>query len=123
MKYTPSGTAVATFTVASTPRTFDRQTGEWRDGTPLFLRCTAWRDLAEHAAESLSRGERVIVTGRLRQRTFETREGEQRTVIELEVDELGASLRYATVAVKKVGRTAGSDAEQNGSPASAAVPI
>jgi single-strand DNA-binding protein len=89
-----NGTAVANFTVASTPRTFDRQSGEWRDGEALFLRCTAWRQLAEHIGESLSRGTRVIVQGRLRQRSFETPDGERRTVIELEADEVGTSLRF-----------------------------
>ena len=96
LRFTPSGAAVANFTVASTPRTFDRQTGEWKDGEALFLRCNIWRQAAENVAETLTRGMRVIVQGRLRQRSFETREGEKRTVIELEVDEVGPSLRYAT---------------------------
>ncbi|MQA12832.1 MAG: single-stranded DNA-binding protein [Pseudonocardiaceae bacterium] len=101
LRYTSTGTAVANFTVASTPRTFDRDSGQWTDGEVLFLRCTAWRHLAEHGAESLIRGARVIVQGRLRQRSFESREGEQRTVIELDADEIGPSLRYATAAVTK----------------------
>jgi len=96
LRFTPSGAAVANFTVASTPRMFDRQSGEWKDGDALFLRCTIWRQAAEHVAESLTRGDRVIVQGRLRQHSFETREGEKRTVVELEVDEVGPSLRYAT---------------------------
>jgi len=104
LRFTPTGHAVANFTVASTPRTFDRQSGEWRDGDALFLRCTAWRDPAEHIAESLTRGDRVVVQGRLRQRSFETRDGDKRTVIELDVDEIGPSLRYATVKVTKASR-------------------
>ena len=104
LRFTPSGAAVANFTVASTPRTFDRQSGEWKDGDPLFLRCNVWRQPAENVAESLTRGMRVIVQGRLRQRSFETREGEKRTVVELEVDEVGPSLRYATAKVNKVSR-------------------
>jgi single-strand DNA-binding protein len=105
LKFTPSGAAVARFRVASTPRWYDRQTGEWRDGEPLFLSCSMWRQPAENLAESLSRGARVIVTGRLRQRSYETREGDKRTVIELEADEIGPSLRYATVKVRKLDRT------------------
>jgi single-strand DNA-binding protein len=104
LRFTPSGAAVANFTVASTPRTFDRQTNEWKDGEALFLRCNIWRQAAEHVAESLTRGTRVIVSGRLKQRSFETREGEKRTVIELEVDEIGPSLRYATAKVNKSAR-------------------
>jgi single-strand DNA-binding protein len=104
LRFTQSGAAVASFTVASTPRTFDRQSGEWKDGEALFLRCNVWRQVAENVAESLTRGSRVLVTGRLRQRSFETKEGEKRTVIELEVDEIGPSLRYATAAVKKADR-------------------
>jgi single-strand DNA-binding protein len=100
IKYLPNGDAVANFTVASTPRTFDRQAGQWRDGEALFLRCTAWRQLAEHAAESLTKGTRVIVSGRLRQRSFDTENG-TRTVTELDVDELGPSIKFATVAVTK----------------------
>ena len=104
LRFTPSGAAVANFTVASTPRTFDRQSGEWKDGEALFLRCNIWRQAAENVAETLTRGSRVIAQGRLKQRSFETREGEKRTVIELEVDEIGPSLRYATAKVEKVSR-------------------
>jgi single-strand DNA-binding protein len=107
LRFTQSGSAVANFTVASTPRTFDRQSGEWKDGEALFLRCSIWRQAAENVAESLTRGARVIVSGRLKQRSFETREGEKRTVIELEVDEIGPSLRYATAKVNKVSRGSG----------------
>jgi len=106
LRFTPAGHAVANFTVASTPRTFDRQSGEWRDGDALFMRCTIWRDAAEHIAESLTRGDRVVVQGRLRQRSFETRDGDKRTVVELDVDDVGPSLRYATVNVTKAHRAA-----------------
>lgn len=108
LRFTPTGAAVANFTVASTPRTFDKATNEWKDGEGLFLRCNIWRQAAEHVAECLTRGMRVIVSGRLRQRSFETREGEKRTVIELEVDEIGPSLKYATASVKKASRDGGS---------------
>ena len=107
LRFTPSGAAVASFTVASTPRTFDRQTNEWKDGEALFLRCSAWRQMAENVAESLQRGYRVIVQGRLVQRSFETREGEKRTVIEMQVDEIGPSLRYATAKVNRTTRGSG----------------
>jgi single-strand DNA-binding protein len=107
LRFTPSGAAVAKFRVASTPRILDRQTNEWKDGDPLFLQCNIWRQAAENVAESLQRGARVIVTGRLRQRTYETREGEKRTVMELEVDEIGPSLRYATAKVQKMQRSSG----------------
>jgi single-strand DNA-binding protein len=107
LRFTPSGAAVAKFRVASTPRTLDRATGEWKDGEPLFLSCNVWRQAAENVAESLQRGARVIVSGRLRQRSYETREGEKRTVIELEVDEIGPSLRYATAKVQKMSRSSG----------------
>jgi single-strand DNA-binding protein len=107
LRYTPSGAAVANFTVASTPRTFDRQAGEWKDGEALFLRCTLWRQPAENVAESLSRGARVIVTGRLKQRSYETQQGEKRTVTELDVDEIGPSLRYTMAKLVKTNR--GSD--------------
>jgi single-strand DNA-binding protein len=107
LRFTPSGAAVANFTVASTPRIFDRQTSEWKDGEALFLRCNIWREAAENVAESLTRGARVIVTGRLKQRSFETREGEKRTVMEVEVDEIGPSLRYATAKVNKASRGGG----------------
>jgi len=107
LRFTPSGAAVANFTVASTPRIYDRQSGEWKDGEALFLRCNIWREAAENVAESLTRGSRVIVTGRLKQRSFETREGEKRTVVEVEVDEIGPSLRYATAKVNKASRGGG----------------
>jgi single-strand DNA-binding protein len=107
LRFTPSGAAVAKFRVASTPRFMDKATNEWKDGDPLFLSCTVWRQAAENVAESLQRGARVIVSGRLRQRSYETREGEKRTVIELEVDEIGPSLRYATARVQKMSRSGG----------------
>src|SRR5689334_273827 len=108
LRFTPSGAAVAKFRIASTPRVLDRQTNEWKDGEPLFLTCNVWRQAAENVAESLQRGARVIVTGRLRQRSYETREGEKRSVMELEVDEIGPSLRYATAKVQKMSRSSGS---------------
>ncbi|MFD0485205.1 single-stranded DNA-binding protein [Kineococcus sp. GCM10028916] len=104
LRFTPSGAAVANFTVASTPRTFDRQSNEWKDGETLFMRCAIWREAAENVAESLTRGTRVVVTGRLQSRTFDTKEGEKRTVIEMQVDEVGPSLRYATAKVNKTSR-------------------
>jgi single-strand DNA-binding protein len=107
LRFTPSGAAVANFTVASTPRAFDRQSNEWKDGETLFMRCSVWRDAAENVAESLQRGSRVIVTGRLKSRSYDTKEGEKRTVMELEVDELGPSLRYATAKVNKTTRGGG----------------
>ena len=109
LRFTQSGAAVASFTVASTPRTFDKQSGEWKDGEALFLRCNVWRQLAEHVTESLDRGSRVLVTGRLKQRSFETKEGEKRTVVELDVDEVGPSLRYATATINKVARGDGTE--------------
>ena len=105
LRWTASGAAVASFTIASTPRTLDRQTQEWKDGEALFLRCSVWREAAENVAESLTRGSRVIAQGRLKQRSFETKEGEKRTVVELEVDEIGPSLRYATATVTKAARS------------------
>ncbi len=114
LRFTPSGAAVANFTVASTPRTFDRQTQEWKDGDALFLRCNVWRQAAENVAESLTRGARVVVSGRLKQRSFETKEGEKRTVVELEVDEVGPSLRYATAKVTKASRGSGGGAGGGG---------
>lgn len=108
LRFTPSGAAVANFTVASTPRQFDRQSGEWKDQDALFMRCNVWRQPAENVTETLTRGMRVMVTGRLRQRSFETKEGEKRTVVELEVDEVGPSLRYATAKVSKVERAGNS---------------
>jgi single-strand DNA-binding protein len=107
LRFTPSGAAVAKFRIASTPRFMEKASGEWKDGEPLFLACTVWRQAAEHVAESLQRGARVIVSGRLRQRSYETREGEKRTVIELDVDEIGPSLRYATAKVQKMSRSGG----------------
>ena len=107
LRFTPSGAAVANFTVASTPRTFDRQTNEWKDGEALFLNCSVWRQAAENAAESLVRGMRVIVSGRLKARSYETREGEKRTVFEIDVDEVGPSLKYATAKVSKTTRSGG----------------
>ena len=107
LRFTPGGAAVANFTVASTPRTFDRQSNEWKDGDTLFLRCSVWRQAAENVAESLQRGMRVIVQGRLKQRSYETKEGEKRTVVELEVDEVGPSLRFATAKVTKTSRGGG----------------
>src|SRR3954453_8288659 len=108
LRFTASGVAVANFTVSPPPPTFDRQSGDWKDGEALFLRCNLWRQPGENAAESLTRGMRVMVSGRLRQRSFETREGEKRTVVELEVDEVGPSLQYATAKVNKVARSGGS---------------
>ena len=107
MRFTPSGAAVASFTVASTPRTFDRQAGEWKDGETLFMRCSIWRDAAENVAESLTKGTRVIAQGRLVQRSFTTREGENRTVVEMQVDEIGPSLRYAKAQVTRQPRGGG----------------
>jgi single-strand DNA-binding protein len=107
LRFTPSGAAVANFRIASTPRTYDRQTSEWKDGETLFLSCAVWRQAAENVAESLQRGMRVIVQGRLKSRTFETREGERRTVFEIDVDEVGPSLRSATAKVTKASRSSG----------------
>jgi single-strand DNA-binding protein len=101
LRFTQNGLAVANFTIASTPRNFDRQANEWKDGEALFLRASVWREFAEHVAGSLTKGSRVIATGRLKQRSYETREGEKRTSIELEVDEIGPSLRYATANVTR----------------------
>jgi single-strand DNA-binding protein len=107
LRYTPTGQAVATFRVASTPRYMDRQTNEWKDGESLFLSCNVWRQAAENVAESLQRGMRVIVQGRLKQRSYETKEGEKRTVYEIEVDEVGPSLRNASAKVTKTQRSGG----------------
>ena len=107
LRFTPSGAAVANFRIASTPRTFDRQTNEWKDGDALFLSCSVWRQAAENAAESLTKGMRVIVQGRLRSRQYETREGEKRTVFEIEVDEVGPSLKYASAKVTRAQRSGG----------------
>ncbi|MEL7977949.1 single-stranded DNA-binding protein [Isoptericola sp. F-RaC21] len=107
LRFTPSGAAVANFRIASTPRTFDRQTNEWKDGEALFLSCSVWREAAENVAESLTKGMRVVVQGRLTQRSYETREGEKRTVFELQVDEVGPSLRYASAKVTRAQRSGG----------------
>jgi single-strand DNA-binding protein len=107
LRFTSSGAAVANFTVASTPRFFDKNTNDWKDGDALFLRCSIWRQAAENVAETLTKGARVIVQGRLKQRSYETREGEKRTVYELDVDEVGPSLKYATAKVAKVTRGGG----------------
>ena len=109
LRFLPNGTGLVKFTVASTPRVFDRTKSEYRDGDPLFLTCTAWRDLAEHVAESLSKGARVVVTGRLRLSRWETDEGEKRSAYGLEVDEVGPSLRFATAKVTKTTRTKAAD--------------
>src|SRR6476469_6865475 len=113
IRFTTTGAAVANFTVASTPRSFDKNTGEWKDGDALFLRCSLWRQPAENVAETLTRGSRVIVTGRLTQRSYETREGEKRTVVELAVEEIGPSLRYATAQVNKATRPDAGGSRQN----------
>lgn len=104
LRFTPSGAAVASFTMASTPRSFDRASNEWKDGETLFLRCSIWRQAAEHASESLTRGMWVIAQGRLKQRSYETSEGEKRTVVELDVEEVGPSLRYATAKITRSQR-------------------
>ena len=121
LRYTQNGLAVANFTIASTPRTFDRQANEWKDGEALFLRASVWREFAEHVSQSLSKGSRVIAQGRLKQRSFETQQGEKRTVIELEVDEIGPSLRYATAQVTRTqgggaGRSSGGQGGGFGQP-------
>ena len=107
LRVTPAGAAVANFTVASTPRTFDRQANQWRDGDAMFLNCSVWREAAEHVAESLQKGMRVIVHGRLKSRSYETREGQKRVVFEIDVEEVGPSLRYATARVDRATRTGG----------------
>jgi single-strand DNA-binding protein len=118
LRFTPSGAAVASFTVASTPRVLDKATNEWKDGEALFMRCSVWRQYAENVAESLTKGARVIVTGRLKQRSFETREGEKRTVVEMEVDDIGPALRYATAKVNRISRGGGSFGDSSGAGAS-----
>jgi single-strand DNA-binding protein len=115
LRFTPSGAAVASFTIASTPRTFDRNTNEWKDGEALFLRCSIWRQAAENVAESLQRGMRVMAQGRLKQRSYETREGEKRTVVELDVEEVGPSLKYATAKVNRTQRGSSSGGGFGGS--------
>ena len=113
LRFTPSGAAVANFTIASTPRSFDKASNEWKDGDALFMRCSLWRQPAENVAESLTKGMRVVAQGRLRQRSYETREGEKRTVVELDVEEIGPSLKYATC---KVTKAAGGGNRGNGGP-------
>ena len=115
LRYTQNGLAVANFTIASTPRTFDRQANEWKDGEALFLRASVWREFAEHVAGSLTKGSRVIASGRLKQRSYETKEGEKRTTIELEVDEIGPSLRYATASVTRAQSNRGAVGGGSGS--------
>jgi len=114
LRFTPSGAAVANFRIASTPRTFDRQSNEWKDGDALFLSCSVWRQAAENVAESLQRGMRVVVQGRLKSRTYETREGEKRTVFEIEVEEVGPSLKYATAKVTRTTRSGGNGGYSGG---------
>ncbi|HWH26514.1 MAG TPA: single-stranded DNA-binding protein [Pseudolysinimonas sp.] len=114
LRYTQGGLAVANFTIASTPRTFDRQANDWKDGEALFLRASCWREFAEHVAGSLTKGARVVATGRLKQRSYETKEGEKRTSIELEIDEIGPSLRYATAQVTRASGGAGGGRPQAG---------
>ena len=114
LRFTQSGVAVASFTIASTPRKFNRQTNEWEDEEALFLRCSIWRDAAENVSESLEKGSRVIAQGRLKQRSFTDREGNQRTSIELDVDEVGPSTKYATAKPQKVNRRQGGGAPQGG---------
>ena len=108
LRYTSSGAPVANFTVASNARTFDKNSNDWKDSDPLFLRCTAWKQLAENITESLTKGARVIVQGRLKQRSYETRDGEKRTVTELDVEEIGPSLKFATAKVQRASREGGS---------------
>ncbi len=122
LRFTSSGAAVANFTVASTPRFFDKNTNDWKDGDALFLRCSIWRQAAENVAETLTKGARVIVQGRLKQRSYETREGEKRTVYELDVDEVGPSLKYATAKVAKVTRGGGGGGFGGGAPAAPSAP-
>ena len=114
LRFTPSGAAVASFTVASSSRVLDKATNEWKDGDTTYLRCSVWRQYAENVAESLTKGTRVIVTGRLRQRSYETREGEKRTVMEIDVDDVGPALRYATAKVNRVQRSGGGFSGDNG---------
>ncbi len=114
LRFTASGAAVANFTIASTPRSFDRQANEWKDGETLFMRCSIWRDAAENVAESLTKGLRVVAQGNLVQRNYETSEGEKRTVVELQVDEIGPSMRYATAKVTRAERSGGSNGGGNG---------
>lgn len=122
LKYTPNGAAVVNFTVAWSPRYKDESTGEWKDGDTSFFRCNAWRSLAENVAESLTRGTRVVVAGRLKQRSWETQEGERRSVFEIEVDEVGPSLKWATARVEKTSRS-GSGGSWSDNKAPAAAPV
>ena len=122
LRFTPSGAAVANFRIASTPRTFDRQTNEWKDGEALFLSCSVWRQAAENVAESLTKGMRVVVQGRLKQRSYEDREGQRRTVVELEVEEVGPSLKYATAKVTRASRGGGGYGGGGEDPWAAAAP-
>ncbi len=117
LRYTQNGLPVANFTIASTPRSFDRQTNEWKDGDALFMRCSVWREFAEHVAGSLTKGMRVVAQGRLRQRSYQDREGNNRTAIELEVDEIGPSLRYATAQVTRAARSADAQKGTSAQPA------
>jgi single-strand DNA-binding protein len=117
LKFTPDGVAMARFTVASTPRSYDKTTGTWVDGTGMFLRCTAWRELADHATESLTRGMRVLVTGRLRQHNWKNDQGENRSTLQVEVDEIGPSLRFATAKVTKADRANSNATSGAGRPA------
>ena len=114
LRFTPSGAAVASFTIASNSRYLDKATNEWKDSEPVYMRCSVWRQYAENVAESLTRGTRVIATGRLKQRSYETREGEKRTVLEMEVDDVGPALRTATAKVTKVARAGGGFGEGGG---------
>ena len=114
LRFTPSGAAVASFTVASSSRVLDKATNEWKDGDTTYLRCSVWRQYAENVAESLTKGTRVIVTGRLKHRSYETREGEKRTVMEIDVDDVGPALRYATAKVNRVQRSGGGFSGDNG---------
>ena len=116
LRFTPSGSAVANFTIASTPRTFDRQSNDWKDGETLFLRASVWREAAENVAETLTKGTRVVAQGRLKSRSYDTKEGEKRTVMELEVDEIGPSLRYASAKVTRTQRNGGSTNGNGGTP-------
>ena len=120
LRYTQNGLAVANFTIASTPRSFDRASNDWKDGDALFLRASVWREFAEHVAGSLTKGSRVIATGRLKQRSYETKEGEKRTSIELEVDEIGPSLRYATAQVTRAASSRDGGSVGGGAPRGAA---
>jgi single-strand DNA-binding protein len=119
LRFTPSGAAVASFTIASSSRVLDKTTNEWKDGDTVFMRCSVWRQYAENVAESLQKGMRVIATGRMKQRSYETREGEKRTVVEMEVDDVGPALRYATAKVNKVQRTGGGFGGESGGGSSA----